>query len=592
MINQRFSKQCLVVMVMCCVEVVFSQPNTNVGLKSNPFESVLKKQQYASINASGLDEAFDAGFSELSSETVKLNFIDAKAVSDAFSCLSSERGNISPQENGHSVIIFDTPETIERITKEIKKADRPIEAVTLKYVRLTYMDANDVRGAVSKLVSSAGSIMTVGKTNGVILCDTKAHVESQVKEIKILDQPMAGVKVLPITFKHIDALSAKEALSSMLSEYGTVSIVERTNSLVVCDLPKNLALIRIEAMYLDRKTPGLTVETINLKFLQAENLVTVLEKMLSKYGSAVANSTSNTIIICDTQENTAKIIQEIQKVDKTPPQIMVEVVLLDVTLGDDKEIGVNWNVLSSDYRDRFNGIYASSDPIDTFYPWDAEANVGVGMGFNPTNLGGTIDVVSGTVSAMVSAIQSTRDVEIIASPRIMVASGKTAKIVAAEQIPYNEISSTSQGGQMTSTQFKEAGVTLEVTAVLADNGEISLSVIVDQSVRTGDTLLAGVPVIDSRNADTSLLLKDGEVAIIGGLRRREKTVQVTQVPFLGELPFIGKLFKTTHNIILNSELVVLLSPHIDQRRAVPQKVKDKYKELTDQAPITGTVSKP
>ncbi len=591
MINHRFSKQCLVVMVMCCVEIVFSQSPSNVDLKSNPFESVLKKQQYASIDASGLDEQFDAVFAELSSETVKLNFIDAMAASEAFSCLSSERGNISPQENGNSVIIFDTPETIERITKEIKKADRPIEAVTLKYVGLVYMDANDVSSAVSKLASPAGSIITVGKTNGVILCDTKAHVEALVKEIIKLDQPMAGVKVLPITFEHIDASSAKEALSSMLSDYGTVSIVERTNSLVICDLPKNLELIKIEASSLDWKTPGLTVETVNLKFLQAENLVVALEKMLSKYGSAVANSTSNTIIICDTKDNTAKIIHEIQKVDRTPPQIMVEVVLLDVTLGDDKEIGVNWNVLSSDYRDRYNGIYALDTDPETFYPWDAEANVGVGLGFDASNLGGAVNVVSGTVSALVSAIQSTRDVEIIASPRIMVASGKTAKILAAEQIPYDELSSTSQGGSMTSTQFKEAGVTLEVTAVLADNGEISLSIIVDQSVRTGESL-GGVPVIDSRNADTSLLLQDGEVVIIGGLRRREKTVQVTQVPLLGALPLIGNLFRSKHNIILNSELVVVMSPHIDQRKPVPEKVKQKYKELTEQAPITGTVSEP
>lgn len=574
----------------CCVGSVLAQSPANGQSEDNPFASVLKKQQYAATRGGeGLDAA-EFSTPELSVETIKLEYVDAVTVSQAFSCLCSEIGKIVPRESGNSLIVFDTPENITKIVAEIKKADRPIESLTLQYVALTYMDANAVEGAVSSMSSAQGRIVTVQKTNGMILCDTKINVEAMLKEIGKLDQPTAGIQALPITFEHIDVVSAKAALTAMLSTYGTISVVERSNSIVVCDVPRNLKEIAKEAAALDTKTPGLVVATVNLRFLQANNMVQVLSKMLSQYGSVAANDITNTVILCDTRENVAKIVSEIQKADKTPPQIMVEVVLLDVRLGDDREIGINWNGVSTDYRIRTGGAY-NADGTETTIPFDTNKRVGVGAGFDPTYLGGALSVVNGSVNALVSAIQTRRDVQVIASPRALVLSGKTATILAAEQIPYEELNTTSQGGSMTSTSFKEVGVTLQVTAVLADDGEIFLSVDIEQSVRTGESL-AGVPVIDSRREDTSLLLQDGQVVIMGGLRRREKTVQVTKIPLLGDLPVLGNLFRTRHDIVSNSELVVLLAPHIYKGESVPQKVINHYDELLEKAPVTGALSLP
>jgi len=589
---KRYAKGFLIstclAMMSCSVVWAVPQESGNAEAQENPFASVLRKQQYAATDTTEMSAGYDTAAPEISAETVKLSYVDAKTASEAFSCLSSEVGRIVAQEQSNSLIVFDTPENIEKIVAEIKKADRPIESLTLQYVDLTFMDANAVAEAISRTASAIGSIISVAKTNGLILCDTRLNVESMVKEIKRLDQPMAGMQIEPIVFQSIAAASAKEALSNLLSAYGIISIVERTNSIVVCDLPKNLESIRKEALAIDKKTPGVTIEIVNLKFLEATNVVTVLAKMVSQYGSVAANTETNTIIICDTEENTAKIVSEIKKVDKTPPQIMVEVVLLDVLLADDKEIGVNWEMFTSNYRRRINGIY-DADDSDTTLAWDAETNVGVGTSFDTIN-GGVLDVLNGTVSAMVTAIQTTRDVKVIASPRALMLSGKTASITAAEQIPYNTISETSQGGSMTATSFAEAGVTLEVTATVIGDGEILLVVKIEQNVRTGESL-GGVPVIDSRNEDTSLLLDDGQIVVMGGLRRRETTIQVTKVPLLGDLPILGGLFRNKQDVISNSELVVLLSPHIYTGRPMPKKVMGMYEELKQKAPLTGEVSK-
>ena len=88
-----------------------------------------------------------------------------------------------------------------------------------------------------------------------------------------------------------------------------------------------------------------------------------------------------------------------------------------------------------------------------------------------------------------------------------------------------------------------------------------------------------IPIIDTRKAKTSLLLRDGEVVIMGGLRRKETTNQRSQIPLLGDLPFVGVLFSNNQVIVKNSELIVLLSPHIYKGEPIPEEVMAKYDEI-------------
>ncbi len=96
----------------------------------------------------------------------------------------------------------------------------------------------------------------------------------------------------------------------------------------------------------DEDSQGLFLETVTLKFLDAKNLKQAINKMSSEYGSIATNQKTNSLIVCDTKEYLARILTEIKKADKTPQQIMIEVVLLDVQLDDDTEIGINWDILS------------------------------------------------------------------------------------------------------------------------------------------------------------------------------------------------------------------------------------------------------
>lgn len=324
--------------------------------------------------------------------------------------------------------------------------------------------------------------------------------------------------------------------------------------------------------------PELFMQTIMLKFLDARSLMIALENMLSRYGTIATGEENNSLIICDTKENLEKIVAEIQKADKTPQQIMVEVVIIDVQLSDDTEIGINWDILSNKnydigYRQNFTNRLGSTI--------DSTANIGNASAFNTIGTGGDFSVISGTIRHVVSMLQQKRTVEILASPRVMVVSGKTASIEAVKELPYNEITNTSEGGQLSSTEFKKVGVKLNVTATLTEGNFILLTVDSEQNVTVGESITQ-VPIIDTRNTKSELLLENGQVVIIGGLRRKEMTKQIDQIPILGDIPLIGLLFKYTKTVVENTELIVFLSPHIyNKDEPIPDEAMKKYREIID-----------
>ena len=199
-----------------------------------------------------------------------------------------------------------------------------------------------------------------------------------------------------------------------------------------------------------------------------------------------------------------------------------------------------------------------------------------------------MSVVSSTVRNVVHLLQEKRKVDILASPRVMVVSGQKAEIKTIEEIPYQEVTQYLPAGRansITSTQFKEVGVTMEVKATVTDDGKILLVVKPKQSVSTG-TSIGSVPVIDTREASTTLLMDDGQVVVMGGLRRQETQIIKYRVPLLGDLPLIGFIFSDDRKVVENSELLVLLSPHVYKGEPVPAEAMARYNQIKDRTLIS------
>jgi type II secretory pathway component GspD/PulD (secretin) len=563
--------------VLICLMILYSaQPawpqsesaQSNIAQKSssdvaaaNPFAAILQASGSNSQKSSGTSKLSNDP-PELLAQTVTLSHIDANSVTTAFRCMCSGYGSIHSIQKSNSIIIVDTQDNLETILAEIKKLDKPIPGLTVFAVSLKYLDAESVKTVLEVMCSKYGTISVVEKANSLIISDTAESLQAILAEVAKIDKRIPGLIVSTVTLNSIDAKSAKTALEKMLSEHGSITVIERTNSLIICDRKENLDAILAEIAKIDKPTSGLFVKTINLKFLEAKNLKNVLDKMVSEYGSIATNEKSNSLIICDTKENLEKILAEVREADQTPQQIIVEVVILDVQLKDDTELGINWDsdisvLFGVDYEQKFGSGTESDSSLVTL-----------------TGTGG--------ISNVIHTIQQKRDAQILASPRAMMLSGQSATIEAVEEIPYKEIMDTAEGGAaaLTSTQFKDVGVTLQVTATVTDGNNIFLKVETTHNVKTGQSE-SGVPVVDTRRANTSLLLKDGQIVVMGGLRRSENVEQIYQIPILGDMPILGGLFKDTNTVIYNSELVVLLSPCIYKGEPVPHEVISKYNEIMD-----------
>lgn len=292
------------------------------------------------------------------------------------------------------------------------------------------------------------------------------------------------------------------------------------------------------------ETVELETRVIVFKFANAKAVQNAFKARISDEGSVTVDEDSNALIISDVPKNLENLTALATSIDVMPRQAMINVVIADTTLRNDMDIGVNWEIARTTGHSIFK---LSQSLIDT------------------TGDGGavTYQVLTGkwTTTDFVRALEVVGNSRILASPKILVLSTKPASIATIEEIPYQELTQTEQGGLIGTTAFKEAGIKLSVTPKITEDERILLHIFVEQSAATGESVNE-VPVISTRKAETTLLLNDGEAVLIGGLRRKDKVKTIKQVPILGDIPLLGFLFKYTSSSVENRELVVFLTPHL------------------------------
>jgi type IV pilus assembly protein PilQ len=163
-----------------------------------------------------------------------------------------------------------------------------------------------------------------------------------------------------------------------------------------------------------------------------------------------------------------------------------------------------------------------------------------------------------------SAMEKSGNGEVVSQPKVMTADKETAKILKGAEIPYQEASSSGA----TSTSFKEAALSLEVTPQITPDNRIIMEVKVTKDAPDFSKMLNGVPPINKNEVNAKILVGDGETVVIGGVFSNSQTKAVDKVPFLGDLPFVGRLFRRDMVQDSKSELLVFLTPRILNHQAI------------------------
>jgi general secretion pathway protein D len=277
----------------------------------------------------------------------------------------------------------------------------------------------------------------------------------------------------------------------------------------------------------------------------------------------IPDDARNIILIRALFSDYMRVQKLLVRLDNMPMQVLIEVMVAEVTLGDDLEYGVEWALK--------NGTSSAKGPGVSFDSSDSS-----GLQFNLAFNSDT------NIFQLLNFLASKNNLSILSSPQVLVLNNETATVNVGEQVPIV----TSDSGDYGSTtvnrtvQYKDTGVILNVTPRINDNGVILLDIDQQVSSVNPDQVISGVdsPTISTKQIKTKLAVKDGQSILMGGLIDRSDSVGNTGIPFLKDIPGLGWLFKSTSITHTKKELMIMVTPYVISSEDVLDQYISKFKE--------------
>ena len=274
----------------------------------------------------------------------------------------------------------------------------------------------------------------------------------------------------------------------------------------------------------------------------------------------IPDPNTNSLIVVTLPSNMKMIRGIVDKIDKIADQVMIETVIVEANLDKTTKLGIEWNFQQ---RKILNNSGTSGSGATDF-----------GLGSSTTPLQGFKYTLTGTLyNAFLSTLQTDTRFKVLSTPRIFTSNNVKATINVSQKVPYvKNQEANSVGNLISNYDFLDVGVVLNVTPRITSSGEVSMDVDQTANDLQGFTSFGG-PLINQRQATTTVSVKDGETIVLGGIIRSTLNVTENKVPLLGDIPLIGQLFKSSSKHTGKTELVVLLTPHIVRTAGEAQKLR-------------------
>jgi len=347
--------------------------------------------------------------------------------------------------------------------------------------------------------------------------------------------------------------------------------------------PRIIRVITSSTLTSEQSQAATFTRVFKLNYADAAEVKKPLDAIRSsagRKGVSTVDTKTNSLIITDTVEGLKEVEDLIPVLDKKPQQVDIESKIVEVSLSNDTQTGISWqyagNVGPSDaYRvgatknsnGTFSGVVPPTDQTGVQLQGpSAPGGTGVGLnqipgGLTPVAFSFLTQQGTYMLAAQISALATQGRAKILSTPHIVTTNNEEARISVADQIPY-VVTTVSNGVSQSAVQFISAGVKLSVKPTVNADRRITLHVKpeVSNAVGTGSVTLP--PTVNTRDADTTVVLRDGETIAIGGLIQENINKSVTGIPFLMSIPIIGYLFKTVEDKKTRDELIIFLTPKI------------------------------
>lgn len=317
----------------------------------------------------------------------------------------------------------------------------------------------------------------------------------------------------------------------------------------------------------------LKTETFRLRYAPAKEITDKGKMLLSTRGSLVDDERTNSVVVRDLPGNIENVRRFIEDIDVKDAQVLIESKILEATRSFARALGIQWGANKTGGSVQFGGVQAVGQA-------DSGNNLNVNLQPTTTPLGGLLlaSAFKGVnLEAQLLAAETRGDAYIISDPSIVTSNGKAANIRSGSTLLIQSTSSTTgtTGGTTGSTTGSTTGVTtssgveqietgveLKVTPQITIQNYVKLDIEAVTSTPDFTRTVNGVPIIVDNKAKTTVLVKDGETTVIGGLSRFTDSLRKQSVPYLSKIPIFGNLFKSKERIADNTELMVFIRPII------------------------------
>ncbi len=336
---------------------------------------------------------------------------------------------------------------------------------------------------------------------------------------------------------------------------------------------------RLEAKRATEELKDLNMMVIPLNYADASDVMAQMKTMVSPKGNVDVDERTNQIVVRETDDRLAQIRELVRQLDLSTPQVLIEARVVEASSNFSRALGIQWGgsfdaSSATGYSTgllfpnsiRANGALDSVQGGAVFFTESAASTDTLLVDLGASGANSAINLNLGSIpglldlDARLSAAESDGFAKVISAPRITTVDNEEARISQGQRIPYL---STSAGG--TQVQFIVAALELGVTPHVTSDGKIFLDVSVANNRADFSVTVQGQPAIQIKEAETEVLVPDGDTTVIGGVFSTEEAESYARTPGLSKIPLLGYLFRNSSKSMVRNELLVFLTPHIVTR---------------------------
>lgn len=481
---------------------------------------------------------------------------------------------ITPDRRTNSVVISAPAENMELLDALVRSMDTGSpQAAQIRVFRLINADARQMSEVLSQIFKLQGG------------ANARAFSYTLVSGDTTTTQPSADATTQPAGKSQTVTIGSAEQYAL------TVTVDVRTNSLliggarqhvdlcsdIIRDLDSSPAQERMTELYRLKNSQAVDVQTALRAFLDQERqrLVQTLgtdkvgaaQRLLEREVAVVAEKMTNTLLISASPRYFEVISKMVRDLDLPQPQVLIQVVLAEVTLDDSTALGFEWT-----YKKGIGN-------------YNVKTGTDFGVAQDILSTGGySVAVTGGDISMLLHALATKGRLEVLSRPQVMASDNQQAEIKIGQRVPIItssrslDSSSSTSASTFNTINYQDVGILLTVTPRINDDGFIRLDVAPEVSSIAATSVQiskdVNAVVINSRSAKTTVSVQDGHTIVIGGLITSKNEEREKKVPVIGDIPLIGNLFKSTTKKKERTELLVILTPRVIQNQARADVVTD------------------